>query len=567
MATCTDSPARAWKPAAPGRVCAHVGSLAAGLPRASPGPSVAEASIPSTRPTLTPLLLVELLAVVAFVALAAWATTRGDVQGALRPIDPEALVTGPSQDRWMGIFFEDQPVGYAVTSQSNTADGGALVRSRSLFRMVAMGSIQQVITASTAVLDADKTMKRFEFYMDSDQIKLAVRGEMRPGELHMELVQAGEVQSLDLPMDQAPAMSMSLERLLTREELAVGQRFELPYFDPVTLAQDTMQVEVTGVELVPGTAEEAYWLTTRFAGVESRRLVTPGGETLREEGGLGLSLVRMTREEAESLLDNSEPVDLIARSAVALSRPIPSARSSQVLEVTVSGVDPARIPRQPPQQQVDGDRIKIMMPLSAEIPSLPRYLADTLWETNGSPLFLEPPDGPPQPAGPELIAALQPGTLIPSDHREIRDAAWGILERTPDRKAAARELVRWVYAELDKRPVLSLPNGLEVLRRKEGDCNEHTALYVSLARAAGIPARIAAGLVYTDQMDGTPNFYYHAWPEVHLGGDTPWVPVDPTFGQFPADATHIKLVEGDLDRQVEILGMMGRIQLEVVEVR
>ena len=502
-----------------------------------------------------------------FVGLAGWAVARQDQVGDLRPIDPAALATGPSHDRWMGIFFEDQPVGYAVTSESSTDDGGSLVRSRSLFRVVAMGSIQQVITAGSAVLDADKAIQRFEFYMDSDQVKLSVRGEMRPGELHMELMQAGEVQSLDLPMDQAPTMSMSLERALTRNELAVGQRFELPYFDPVTLAQDTMQVEVTGVELIPGTAEEAYWLTTRFSGVESRRLVTPSGETLREEGGLGLSLVRMTRDEAEALLDDSEPVDLIARAAVRLARPLPDARNARVFEVLVKGVEAARIPRQPPQQQVDGNRVKVMMPLSAELPSLPRYLEGTQWETNGSPLFLEPPDGPPLPADAEMLAALEPGTLIPSNHRELREAAWEILEEVPDRKAAAIELMRWVYAEVDKRPVLSLPNGLEVLRRLEGDCNEHTALYVSLARAAGIPARIAAGLVYTDQIDGRPALYYHAWPEVHLGGATPWVPVDPTFGQFPADATHIKLVEGDLDRQVEILGMMGRIEVEVIEVR
>ena len=554
------------------RACARpysgIGITFAGLSVPQP-PTAAEAAIPSPRPrrAMTPLLAAELLAVVAFVVLAGWAVTREQTQGNLRPIDPEALVTGASQDRWMGIFFEDQPVGYAVTSQSATVGGGTLTRSRSLFRIVAMGSIQQVITAGSAVLTPEREMERFEFFMDSDQVRLSVRGEMRPGELHMEILQAGEVSTISLPMDRAPAMSMSLDRILARDDMMVGQKYTVPYFDPVTLAQDEMEIEVTGVELIPGTAEEAYWLTTRFAGVESRRLVTPSGETLREEGGLGLSLVRMTRAEAEALLDDSEPVDLIARSAVSLARPIPKARSSKVLEVLVTGIGDAAIPHQPPQQVVDGAAVKVMMPLAAEIPSLPRHLTGTLWEINGSPLFLEPPDGLPEPPEGAILEALQPGMLTPSDHREIQDAAWTILEHVPDRKQAAQELVRWVFAELDKRPVLSLPNGLEVLRRREGDCNEHTALYVSLARAAGLPARIAAGLVYTDQIDGKPAFYYHAWPEVHLGGTTPWVPVDPTFGQFPADATHIKLVEGDLDRQVEILGLMGHIQVEVVEAR
>jgi hypothetical protein len=522
---------------------------------------------PRPRRAATPLLIAEILVFAAFLALTAWAMVRDTTQGELRPIDPEALVTGASQERWMGIFFEDQPVGYAVSSQSPTSAGGTLTRSRSLFRIVAMGSIQQVITAGSAVLDPDGRMERFEFYMDSDQVKLAVRGEMRPGELHMEVLQAGEAQTVSLPMEQPPAMALSLDTILARDDMAVGQRFEVPYFDPVTLAQASMKVEITGVELIPGTAEEAYWLRTEFAGVESRRLVTPSGETLREEGGLGLSLVRMTRQEAETLLDGSEPVDLIARSAVPLRMPITEARDRRVMTVTVSGVPGAIIPHQPPQQAVDGDRIKVIMPLRAEIPSEPRYLEGTIWQANESPLVLDPPDGLPEPLDRAGLEALEPGLLTPSDHREIQDAAWSILERAPDRKQAAKELTRWVFAEVDKRPVLSLPNGLEVLRRREGDCNEHTALYVSLARAAGVPARIAAGLVYTDQIDGKPAFYYHAWPEVHLGGSDPWVPVDPTFGQFPADATHIKLVEGDLDRQVEILGLMGQIQLDVVEVR
>jgi hypothetical protein len=36
---------------------------------------------------------------------------------------------------------------------------------------------------------------------------------------------------------------------------------------------------------------------------------------------------------------------------------------------------------------------------------------------------------------------------------------------------------------------------------------------------------------------------------------------------LPADATHIKLVEGDLDRQVEILGVIGRLELALIEAR
>ena len=90
-------------------------------------------------------------------------------------------------------------------------------------------------------------------------------------------------------------------------------------------------------------------------------------------------------------------------------------------------------------------------------------------------------------------------------------------------------------------------------RRGRGDCNEHTQLSVALSRAAGIPARVAAGLAYVDG-----KFYYHAWPEIWLER---WVAIDPTFGQFPADAAHLRFTVGGLGRQAELLRLMGPLKI------
>ncbi len=78
-----------------------------------------------------------------------------------------------------------------------------------------------------------------------------------------------------------------------------------------------------------------------------------------------------------------------------------------------------------------------------------------------------------------------------------------------------------------------------------------------MARSLGLPARTAVGLVYVNEA-----FFYHAWPEVWLGE---WVAVDPTFGQFPADAAHIRFVIGGLAQQVEIIRLIGRLNIEVLD--
>jgi transglutaminase-like putative cysteine protease len=137
---------------------------------------------------------------------------------------------------------------------------------------------------------------------------------------------------------------------------------------------------------------------------------------------------------------------------------------------------------------------------------------------------------------------------------QAREIAGG--ERDPAR--VARLLNDWVYEALEKDITLSVPSALQVLESRQGDCNEHTVLYVALARALGLPARTAVGLV---SVNG--RFYYHAWPEVWLNDG--WLAVDPTLGQFPADATHLRFLIGDLVRQLELVRLIGRLELDVVE--
>ncbi len=59
-------------------------------------------------------------------------------------------------------------------------------------------------------------------------------------------------------------------------------------------------------------------------------------------------------------------------------------------------------------------------------------------------------------------------------------------------------------------------------------------------------------------------FGYHAWPEVYVGH---WIPMDPTFGQQLADATHIKLLDGSLDKWPQLLPYLGRIRIEVLDLK
>ena len=152
-----------------------------------------------------------------------------------------------------------------------------------------------------------------------------------------------------------------------------------------------------------------------------------------------------------------------------------------------------------------------------------------------------------------------------SDYMKSRDAriirnARNIIATEADTLKMARTLSKWVFENVEKESGLDIIRSIDVLREMRGDSDEHTKLFTALTRSVGIMTQINTGLVYKDGA-----FRYHSWPSVFVG--SVWHDVDPTLGQDVADATHIALVRGDFERLVELVRMLGKISIKIIEYR
>ena len=163
-----------------------------------------------------------------------------------------------------------------------------------------------------------------------------------------------------------------------------------------------------------------------------------------------------------------------------------------------------------------------------------------------------------------LTKFLSSSVYVQSDHPSIIHVANTVVRNEPMAHKAASQLGSWVYEIIkNKNLQVGFASALQTLESKTGDCTEHTVLYVALARASGLPARVCAGLVF--QSDA---FYYHFWPEVYVGE---WFATDPTLGQWQADASHIQLAGSimESDSMIEmgegVMRTLNQLEIEILK--
>ncbi len=137
---------------------------------------------------------------------------------------------------------------------------------------------------------------------------------------------------------------------------------------------------------------------------------------------------------------------------------------------------------------------------------------------------------------------------------EVDSLSRAILAGETDPVRATVLLTRWVARSIQPAAVAGVVAAPRVLAQRRGGVNEHTLAFVALARAAGLPAREVSGALFARG-----RFYLHSWAEVYLGE---WVPVDPSAGQAPADAGHLRFATAEPADPLELLTLIGGLRFE-----
>jgi len=449
--------------------------------------------------------------------------------------EAKPLRTLPLGERWFTIRLQGELVGFGRQVIRQTHDGYE-ISAESGVKLMVLGFTREATSREHYQVGHDFALQSFSVEQVIDRAALNLSGTVSAKGISATVTTNGSSREQVLPVKGAVYPSALVNLYPLSKGATPGKKYVLQVFDPEAVKVKKVTITAIGPEPM-GQTSAYHFRNDLYPFVANDVWVDSAGNTLRESVREGL--VETVAESAavarQALLTAAvAKKDLVLDfSLIRLNRPL--ARHGQLtrLVVELSGY-PLEVPlvTGPGQrmERVQGGRVRFVRELGSETE------------------VAEPPGG-------ELLRAT---ARLPVDNPEIAAQLREVLggEREPLRQV--EKLSAWV-ANYVNDAITDGQTALDTLASREGNCVSHARLFVTLARAAGLPSRLAVGLVYASDK----GFLYHAWAEVYANG---WLAVDPTFNQVPADLTHLKLAEGEAPEDfAAVAGLIGNVAALVVE--
>ncbi len=447
---------------------------------------------------------------------------------------------GLGETLYFGLYFQGRKVGWMSQALTKVPEG-FVQTSVTDFSLVVAGMTTRMTTTDSRVYDAESgDLTRFRFAMDGATGSLKVRGRVEGADMLLHTESGGREFDERAPFPGENLLeNLSVERRIVSGKVEVGDEFKTATWDPSLKKALEVRSRVAAVE-----NRSVYGVETRLVRVDGRMesLGLPivswydGRGRLMETLVAGMLKARL--EDEETARSGRSVADFLESSRVPVPRPLTDPQKAAVMVAELEGV--------PENLAIDDERQRW-----TTLPSGSRRVTVTLPPVDPA---RTPASGTIDPR--PFVEELDDTPRVQKNDPAVRKVAFD-LRKSAGRTTGelARALNDWVFRNLKKTYTPTFSNASEAMKTREGDCGEHAVLLAALCRAVDIPAREVAGLIYAPKQKA---FYYHAWTEVWIGS---WVAADPSWGQFPADVTHVAFAKGGVSEQVRVVTLVANLKI------
>ena len=152
---------------------------------------------------------------------------------------------------WRGVYYRGEKIGFTV-SQTVATDTGFDLQEDGRLQMALLGATTPATIRTTVHVDKNFALRAFEFSLDPGTGPVEVNGRLDGKRLSLDVKTPGGTRSEVRELDEPPALSQSLSRRLANGGLIAGAKYQWMVFDPATLRNSKVNVEVGRRELVRG---------------------------------------------------------------------------------------------------------------------------------------------------------------------------------------------------------------------------------------------------------------------------------------------------------------------------
>ncbi len=445
-------------------------------------------------------------------------------------------------EHWFGLYLNQNKVGYMCQSITIDQDGKLHFTEDGTFKMNMSGVKQDMKISSIRTYAKSGELISIKYEMRDPISTTEFKALLENDQLKLTKTMAGQTTEKLLPPPKETVKDALKFQLWMQQNPEPNSELISFYFEPLYEQELTCISTIENIEekFFNGAPTKVYKIKTKIniINLEQTSYVTENGLVLEDIAG---EIFTMRLEPKEIAKDVTYSNDVLVSNAAIVDKPIPNPRTRDTLKLIIRG--PLK------ESNLFCDERQQIIPNQDHFLFTARRIDPTTIPNITYPIQEE-----------EVKRWCEPSSFVQSDHPDMIKKAKEIVGDTKNAWDAVEKLCNWVKSNMRTTYSAQLTNSLDVLRHMEGDCTEHSLLFVGLTRAIGIPAREVAGLIYVDHPK--PGFYFHQWAKVWINK---WIDVDPTFGQTTVDVTHIKIGEGDLIDQIKLIPLIGRINISVAE--
>lgn len=511
------------------------------------------------------------LTIVCILSFPLWSTAQQPLHRASNSQNV-GRIAAPTEE-WLGLYLGQKKVGYAVTRTSRTTyllKPAIRESGHTVTRLVLLGANveEDEVTETITDLSHHPLKQTLDVKSNGSALHVEALFDYVARKVFCKVGSGSDATRKTLAIPAGANLAADTSTLTEGQDLAVGKKFTFYYLQPLSVELRPATLEVTNTSTIRlDSGKQATVFEVHATLAEGKMVGWAGadGNLVRSELRLGPITMTMANETRMHALDTAyispavapavagaapPPADFADATAILPDRTLPEPRRLQYLKAVISGI--------PEQNLVPSDTRQACV-------RSPETAAgeDVTAEFTVRAERLTAADAQQWPVRDRAFAPfLAKAAYLDTDDTSIRATAVRLRGDETNLFRIASSIRNWVHEVMTPDPSIGVVRSAkDVFGRRRGVCRDYATLYAALARAAGVPTRLCAGIVYADG-----KFFYHAWAESYVGQ---WVAFDPTLYDPKqatyVDATHVKFAQGDVTQMFDVVSIVGRLKIHIVE--